>query len=405
MSTINFITKSPFLTNNIIQVQENIIDEAKHFVKEKEADDEFIDSRIRSLGNVTFEELHGNAKESPYDTESEIKIVKRFNLQHSNDEHIKFMGPVYSDMEDDTEAQSDGINITLTNSSKDARVQEADSDLESMHGDEIESVSGFKTTKTEDDDTQSQHKEELSNFEEMATDNVLDELADMANSKNAKINSFAKKPSLLDPLGHLRKDLSSLTSRVEHLESSLAQQVANKIEDSMPRLVANAFEERIPDLLSNTLKNILPQIIKDSIKQALYKFDKKVKKILNVEIPELLIRPLNNAFNLLNKKERSRFDSLQNSLAKTIKIKVGKYVMRSVRKEVTVVHEILRYCVTQLDKNDVNLYELVNLIRDLVVLLDSSLASTKATPKRDKLSTQENMDLEIIGPAPAKAEQ
>nr|GEY53784.1 retrovirus-related Pol polyprotein from transposon TNT 1-94 [Tanacetum cinerariifolium] len=123
---------------------------------EKEVDDEFIDSRISSLGNVTFEELHGNSEESPYDTESEIKVVKRFNLQHfDDDDQIKFMGPVYSDMEDDTEAHSDGIEITLTDSSKDARVVEADFALESMPGDETELVSGFETTETEDDDTHS----------------------------------------------------------------------------------------------------------------------------------------------------------------------------------------------------------------------------------------------------------
>ncbi|GKB41988.1 hypothetical protein Tco_0886930, partial [Tanacetum coccineum] len=111
------------------------------------------------------------------------------------------------------------------------------------------------------------------------------------------------------------------------------------------------------------------------------KFDKRVKKTLNAEIPKLLIKLLNNAFNLLNKKERIRFVSLQKLLAKTIKIKVGKYVMRSVRKEVTVVRELLKYYVTQLDKNDVNLRELVDLIRDLVVLIDSTSASAKATPE------------------------
>nr|GEW83721.1 hypothetical protein [Tanacetum cinerariifolium] len=192
--------------------------------QEKEVDDEFTDSRISSLGNVTFEELHGNAEESPYNTESEIKVVKRFNLQHSDaDDQIKFIGPVYSDMEDDTEAHSDGIEITLTDSSKDARVVEADFALESMLGDETESVSGFKTTKTEDDDTHSQYKEDLSKSEEMVADNILDELANMANSYNTEINASAKKSSLLDPFGHLYKDLSSLTSMVEHLESSLAQ--------------------------------------------------------------------------------------------------------------------------------------------------------------------------------------
>ncbi|GKB16423.1 hypothetical protein Tco_0850346, partial [Tanacetum coccineum] len=71
-------------------------------------------------------------------------------------------------------------------------------------------------------------------------------------------------------------------------------------------------------------------IIKDPVKQALPKFDKRVKKILNAEIPELLIKPLNNAFNLLNKKEH---------------------------------------------------------IRDLVVLLDSASSLAKAVPNGEKLST------------------
>ncbi|GJX40747.1 hypothetical protein Tco_0255737 [Tanacetum coccineum] len=105
------------------KVQENIVDKAKHIVKEKEDDDEFIDSKVRSLGNVTFEELYGNVEESPYDTKSEIKVVKRINLQHSDDDDdIKFMGPVYSDIEDDIGAKDDGIEITLNDSSKDEEV-------------------------------------------------------------------------------------------------------------------------------------------------------------------------------------------------------------------------------------------------------------------------------------------
>ncbi|GJV71842.1 hypothetical protein Tco_1491837 [Tanacetum coccineum] len=182
---------------------------------------------------------------------------------------------------------------------------------------------------------------------------LSNELANMANSHNAEINASAKKPSLSDPLGHLHKDLNSLTSRVEHLESSLAQQVADKIEDYVPRLVADAFEERVPKLLSNTLKNILPQIIKDSVKQALPKFDKGVKKTLNAKIHELLIKPLYNAFNLLNKKERNRV---------------------------------------------------------LVILIDSLSASAKAAPEKEKMSTQdnknsENKDLDTTDPAPAQGEQ
>ncbi|GJR02960.1 hypothetical protein Tco_0525944 [Tanacetum coccineum] len=152
--------------------------------------------------------------------------------------------------------------------------------------------------------------------------------------------------------------------RVNNLESSLAQRVADKIKDSVPILVADAFEESVPELLFETIKNILPQIIKDSIKQALPKFDKRVKKTLNAEIPELLIKPLNNDFNLLNKKEDN-----------------------------------------QLDKNDVNLRELFDLIRDLVVLIDSASALAKVVPEGEKMSTQENIDSEIIVSAPAQGEQ
>nr|GFC41584.1 hypothetical protein [Tanacetum cinerariifolium] len=91
-----------------------------------------------SLGNVTFDELYRNAEESPFDTKSEIKAVKRINLQQTDDEdHIKFMWLVNSDIEDDTgfkhqEVQDHRIEITLIDSSKYVEAQEDDSDLESV---------------------------------------------------------------------------------------------------------------------------------------------------------------------------------------------------------------------------------------------------------------------------------
>ncbi|GJV99083.1 hypothetical protein Tco_1554335 [Tanacetum coccineum] len=223
-----------------MQVQKSIVEE------------EVREFGIKSLGDVSLDEFGGadanlDADESPFDTETEIKFI--------------------------------------------GKEQEADSDLESVPGDEIESLSGFEADVSEDDDRQSVHKEELTKTDEAAANNVIDEVA--------------------------------------HLESSLAQLVADKIKDSVPRLVADAFKERVPELLSDTLKNILSQIIKDTVKEALLKFDNRVKKTLNAEIPELLIKPLYNAFNLHNKKEHNRF----------------------------------------LDKNAVNLRELVDLIRDLVFLI------------------------------------
>ncbi|GJV93420.1 hypothetical protein Tco_1541233 [Tanacetum coccineum] len=294
--------------------------------------------------HIVEEEADKEGYESPYDTEFEIKVVKRINLQHIDDEdQIKFMGPVYADMEDDTSVKHQ---------------EKADSDLESMTEDELESLFGFEAEETD----------------------------------NANLNASADKPNESDPLGHLHIEISSLTANVKDLKSSLAQ-----------------------------------QIIKDSVKQALPKFDKRVKKTLKAQVPEIILKPPNNAFNLLNKKERSRFLSLQMTLGKTIKIKVGKSILCSVRKEVKVVSELLKYCVTQLDKNDVNLRELVDLIRDLVALIDTasakakaapeggeyptkpetstSSAKAKAPPEGENMSTQENKDEEITVDAPAQGEQ
>ncbi|GKB62720.1 hypothetical protein Tco_0918906 [Tanacetum coccineum] len=80
----------------------------------------------------------------------------------------------------------------------------------------------------------------------------------MAKSWNNGLNASADKPSKSDPISHLHKELILLTSRVDQLESSLAQQVVDIIEDSVPRLVADAFEERIPELLFDIRKNIIP---------------------------------------------------------------------------------------------------------------------------------------------------
>ncbi|GKD99632.1 hypothetical protein Tco_1387616, partial [Tanacetum coccineum] len=283
-------------------------------VQETIVDEEVRESGIKSLGDVPLDafgraDANLDADESPFNTESETKFIGK--------EVPKF---IYNGSQVNEDANQ-GTGFSLF----DQVMQEADSDLESMPGDKIESLSGFKA---DDDDL------------------------DMANSKNENVNASTDKPSQSDPLGYLYKDISALTSR-------------------------------------------------DSVKQALPKFDKRVKKTLNDEIHELLIKPLNNDFNLLNKKERNRFFSLQKSLAKTIKIKVGKSVLRSVRKEVTIVQELLKYYVTQLNKNDVNLRELVDLIMDLVVLIDSASASAKAAPEGEKKSTQENIESVITVSAPA----
>ncbi|GJU69296.1 hypothetical protein Tco_1255555 [Tanacetum coccineum] len=231
---------------------------------------------------------------------------------------------LYSGVEDDSSVQHQEFHDdSLDLQHNDQLMNEADSVLGSMHVDDIVSLSGFEAEESDVDDIHSVHKEELSNSEKGTADRV-----DMDKNTNAS----ADKPSLSNPFGHLQKEISSPTSRVERLESSfLAQQVVDKLENSMPRL-----------------------IIKDSVNQALPKFDTRVKKTLEDQL--------------------------------------------GVRKEVQVVQEVLKYCVSILDKTDVNMRELVDLIKELVILIDTEAPLFKAAPMREKKSTHDRV------PAPAHEE-
>nr|GEW26792.1 hypothetical protein [Tanacetum cinerariifolium] len=93
---------------------------------------------------------------------------------------------------DDSESPFDRVRNQI--------MKEVDSDLESMPADDIVSVSGFKVDETDDDDKQSEYKEEFSKADEVAADNVIDELVEMANFQDKNMNASTKNPSESDPL-------------------------------------------------------------------------------------------------------------------------------------------------------------------------------------------------------------
>ncbi|GKA07375.1 retrovirus-related pol polyprotein from transposon TNT 1-94 [Tanacetum coccineum] len=127
----------------------------------------------------TIQEMH----ECPYDTESKIKVVKRFQPHQTNDEdQITFLGPIYDEL--------------------DQRVEKpTDSNLHSMLDDEVESISGFEAADSNEEGTKNtEPKVTLTQSEEATADNIPNEMADLKAS--------ADKP--LDPLGHLWAEISSL---------------------------------------------------------------------------------------------------------------------------------------------------------------------------------------------------
>ncbi|GKB17063.1 hypothetical protein Tco_0850986 [Tanacetum coccineum] len=227
-----------------------------------------------------------------------LLFVKRLNIQHTESK-IKFIGKEVPMIIVDSQPISVISEHQELHAKSNKVMKDADSDLESMPGDEIESLSGFEA-ESNNDDTQSVHKEELSKADEATTNNV------------------------------------------EQLESSLAQRVVDKIKESVPRMVADALEERIPELLSDTIKTVLPDLLKDSIKKALPKFDKQVKQTLKAQVPDLILKPLNKELIALNTLENNRLVDLQKKLTKAIHTKLVKYV-KLVRKEVKVFCELLKY--------------------------------------------------------------
>ncbi|GJV75123.1 hypothetical protein Tco_1506707 [Tanacetum coccineum] len=200
-----------------------------------------------SHGDVTFEQLMDEfdkkqsaaieESESPYDTESEIKVIKRFQPTQIDDEdQIIILGAERNDM--------------------DQRMDEpADSDLHSMPDDEVVSISGFGTDDSNEEGAEcTETKVSLTQSEEATVDNLIDELTDL--------NTFAAKQS--DPIGHLCKEIISLTAQ---LESSITQKVTEKLEESVPDLIAESLKATLPNLISESLKLAIPEIIAESVKQ------------------------------------------------------------------------------------------------------------------------------------------
>ncbi|GJR19874.1 hypothetical protein Tco_0968401 [Tanacetum coccineum] len=78
----------------------------------------------------------------------------------------------------------------------DKELTKANLDLESMLDDEIELVSGLEANTDNDEENHSEHIEELSKTDEATTNNIMNGLVDMADSKDAPND----KPAKSDPL-------------------------------------------------------------------------------------------------------------------------------------------------------------------------------------------------------------
>ncbi|GJX29298.1 hypothetical protein Tco_0237377 [Tanacetum coccineum] len=274
--------------------------------------EEVKESGLESMEDVTFDQImdetdqKNKAAENPksrFDTESKIKIIKRFPpSQPDDDAQITFLG-------------AEPYNQTKT---KDG---DSDSRLCCMPDDDMVSLTGFGTPDSADDDSKEGTGEMFYAFTDM--------------------------PAQSDPLGHLHEELCILNNKIDQLESNITKKVTDDIQSFVPSIVANSLKENMPGLLSKALKNTLPQLIKDSIKQSVSESIKEklpvctaqLQQSLQDQLLKILLR--NKEFNAFNTLENRMFVTLQQELGKVIKTKLGVSVKNKVHKGMKMVYDKL----------------------------------------------------------------
>ncbi|GJS40255.1 hypothetical protein Tco_0565298 [Tanacetum coccineum] len=175
------------------------------------------------------------------------------------------------------------VDTTLVDSPfLDEEMKEADSNLESISEYEIMFMS--------DNDEDINDFEGLSKDDEVEADHVIDELVNMENTKDETLNVFATSTlpiSNVSASSSSPRNIQALIAKAIWEKAKLPNQL-NTTAGDIPKIFSDAITAPLPDLLSTSLKELLPHVLKDSVKQVLPKFDKRVKKTLKTEVPNLI---------------------------------------------------------------------------------------------------------------------
>ncbi|GJX54686.1 hypothetical protein Tco_0283055 [Tanacetum coccineum] len=304
MMILNLITTSEVLTNKFVHIlDQNIMEEE--------------DAGVHSLEEPTFEQLMDEVDKlkevaqekpkSPYDTESEIKIIKSFQVNIVSNSLLIHQGLQRS--------TSDDINVIDITPKDDEEGDASDSDLRSMPSDNLASLTGFETPDSDDEASISVTKE-----------HSADNLMETSDGDAALPNAFEGVSALSDPLGHLQRELATISSKVDQMESKITKRVSDELKSSVPSLVSDALKETLPGLLADALKASLPSLIHESVQNTVQQsmgeqtsiFQARVHQMLEEQLDSLIYKPMNKQFHAFNKLESRRFVILQTELSKVI---------------------------------------------------------------------------------------
>ncbi|GJX60626.1 hypothetical protein Tco_0292016 [Tanacetum coccineum] len=187
--------------------------------------------------------------------ESEIMVVKSFFTSHLSEVQDQTM----NDYEESAGIQED-----------------SDSDLQSMPGDDLRSVSGFKFANS--DDTR---ENEVSHSVHTLQDNI----------------ASAERLSIPDHLDHICEEVSYLHSRLRNIESSIIHTVSDEIKSSLPAMITNALQEQLLEILSATLKDCLHLIVKESLQTHNLAVSEQFAET-QAQLNKKVVKQLNRQFNI-----------------------------------------------------------------------------------------------------------
>ncbi|GKD43063.1 hypothetical protein Tco_1267708 [Tanacetum coccineum] len=215
----------------------------------------------------------------------------------------------------------------------DAQTADSEFELESMPDDDLQSLSGFKTS-------------------------VSDSSHDVSHSEHTswEKTASAEFQSLSGHLDHVCEEVSLLYYKVEEMESSIAQKVSDDIKSSVPDLISHSLKAQLPGLLSDALKNCLPQLLKESLTPLIPSVSESVVEE-QAQLNKRVVKHMNRQFNIAHKAKSLRFVTLQKALTKVLKTEMGDSISSKVSLGIQDVREDLisqtkhvsKYCLSVQD--------------------------------------------------------
>ncbi|GJW58239.1 retrovirus-related pol polyprotein from transposon TNT 1-94 [Tanacetum coccineum] len=259
------------------------------------------DAGVHSLEEPTFKQLMDEVDKlkevaqekpkSPYGTESEIKIIKSFQVNIVSNSLFIHQGLQRSTLDD--------INVIDITPKDDEEGDASDSDLRSMPSDNLASLTGFETPDSDDEATISVTKE-----------HSADNLMETSDGDAALPNASAGVSAISDPFGHLQRELATISSKVDQMESKITKRVSDELKSSVPSLVSDALKETLPGLLVDALKASFPSLIHESVQNTVQQSMGEQTSIFQAQIGRKVKAKVRTG----TRHVTERLDSLQGSL-------------------------------------------------------------------------------------------